>query len=249
MGRHLILTVHGIGEQKAGETVDAIVGTAVSTMPDAEPVKIQSDKIDLPDRTFSRDGGQTPMFPIHIRRVRPEPEQDDTRDAVFAEVYWADKSPAPNGFFLTAFDLLRVILGLGYIAMDNVSNVGTRFAGFFVHMFTWILFAGIAAANGVLLIGVGLLALNLVVVPLEADAARWLFLVHGGVVVIIGVYFWDYKCTSFYRKVYVHSYLVRLFGGGMLVFGLAISIDPPPLKWSGPIVRKRRIKDGNQTTQ
>ena len=25
--------------------------------------------------------------------------------------------------------------------------------------------------------------------------------------------------------------------------------DPPPLKWSAPIVRKRRIKDGNQTTQ
>ena len=25
--------------------------------------------------------------------------------------------------------------------------------------------------------------------------------------------------------------------------------DPPPLKWSAPIVRKRRIKDGNQTSQ
>jgi hypothetical protein len=25
--------------------------------------------------------------------------------------------------------------------------------------------------------------------------------------------------------------------------------DPPPLNWSAPIVRKRRIKDGNQTTQ
>ena len=27
------------------------------------------------------------------------------------------------------------------------------------------------------------------------------------------------------------------------------AIDPPPVNWSGPIVRNRRIKDGNQTTQ
>jgi hypothetical protein len=27
------------------------------------------------------------------------------------------------------------------------------------------------------------------------------------------------------------------------------AVDPPPLKWSAPIVRKRRIRNGNQATQ
>lgn len=235
MGRHLILTVHGIGEQKPGEMIDEIVGAATTpyvrkpTDPDSkpesfEPVDVHRDRIELPETSFDGAPRNAKFFPVHLRRVRKVNHTCNQDDAVFAEVFWADKSSAPSGFFWTAFELLRVILGLGYIAMDNVENTRGKFTGALVHGFTWVIFAGIAPANAVLLLGVGLLMLDLTTFRLQVDQILMLFAAHGLISATIGFWlsrdFWlSKKVPSLVKPL---TYLVRLFGFGMITFGVLI---------------------------
>ncbi|GFE48889.1 hypothetical protein So717_06420 [Roseobacter cerasinus] len=223
MGRHLVLTVHGIGEQKPGETVDAIVGAATTRFPDVNrvPVVVERDLIQLAEQEFNGSERRAKLFPMHLRKVRPVDGDDET---LFAEVYWADRSPAPVGPFRTIFDLLKVVLGLGYLAMDNVENNRGRFPIGVVHLFTWIFYGLVAPLNAMLAIGAGLLLAD--VTPLDIVASDipaaerswdkipliWVFFLHGALTLGVGVI----------TAARANTYLVRIFGRGMTALGVVM---------------------------
>lgn len=166
MGRHLILTVHGIGEQIPGETVDQVVGAATTWLDGnpEPPIEVQRGMIELAETTFDGTPRSAKLFPVNLRKVtKPSAPQDE---AMFAEVFWADRSPAPKGAIKTALDLIWVVLALGYLAMDNAEQTHSRadvasdqangrntLAARLVHLFTWIFFGTVATLNAYLLIG------------------------------------------------------------------------------------------------
>ena len=98
-------------------------------------------------------------------------------------MHWADISPAPFGVVATSLDLLRLILGIGYIALDNVeNNVARKNTGvkLLVPWFIWLFYAVIAPLNLFLLIGAfALLAdplvINFKTSPINTFAALTLF--------------------------------------------------------------------------
>ena len=224
MGRHLVLTVHAIGEQKPGETVDEVVGAATTEHPHSQrvPVTVEHDLIQLAETRFDGNPRNARLFPVHLRRVRPVTGTDET---LFAEVYWADRSPAPKGPFWTFFDLLRVVLGLGYLAMDNVENNRRWFPTGVVHGFTWVFYGVVAPLNVMLAIGACLLLLDMTPLEIVAMPSQgpdrdwsqipllWLFYLHGGLTFGAGVIvLWRWART----------YLVRIFGRGLFVLGIVI---------------------------
>ncbi|MDW4498126.1 hypothetical protein R5H30_09060 [Sulfitobacter sp. D35] len=220
MSDHLIIAVHGIGEQKPGETINEITGAAIAEVPPHErhPVEIERDVIELVEDGFTPEKRRAKLFPVHLRRVKKAmPGDDDDDDALFVEVYWADKSPAPKGPFWTAFDLLRVVLGLGYLAMENAESNRDFFPIGLVHLFTWIFYGLIAPVNAALLIGVVILLIDLTPVFTVGDnfPVRWVFYLHGVFTFIVGLYVW--------LRV-ARTYLVRIFGRGMTLLGVAISL-------------------------
>ncbi|WP_299656625.1 hypothetical protein [uncultured Tateyamaria sp.] len=232
MGRHLILAVHGIGEQKPGDTVDAIVGAATTDLVDPEapnpdkerqsngPVDVYRDLIELPEQEFDGTPRKARLFPVHLRRVRRAQSQDGDNEAVFAEVFWADKSPAPNGFFWTAFDLLKVILGLGYIGMDNVENTRGRASIMLFHAFTWAFYGLVAPLNAILLIGAVLLLIDMT--PLNIGThipTAAILLVQGLVALAIAGLIWVAARLT---------YLISIFARGLALFGALIV-----LIWAG----------------
>jgi hypothetical protein len=158
---HLILVVHGIGEQSCGETVDQVVAGAIARHPSrpvsdfAEaPISVQSSHLTLREQNFAEgsDDPVQPVFTCHTHTL--EPAGDGQQRAVFAEVHWSDLSPAPKGAIATILDLLKLILGLGYVAMDNVENTKTSlFDRGLVHFFNWVFYGGIAVINAMLLVG------------------------------------------------------------------------------------------------
>lgn len=235
MGRHLVLTVHGIGEQKPGETVDAVVGAATTRFPELDrvPVTVERDLIQLAEAEFSPEPRNAVLFPVHLRRVRPVGGSEET---LFAEVYWADRSPAPQGPFRTIFDLLRVVLGLGYLAMDNVENNRGWIAKGVVHLFTWLFYGLVAPLNAMLAIGSVLLLIELTpldIVPSTTAAETrsllqipliWLFFCHGFLTLGIGAFtLWKLAKT----------YLIRIFGRGMVGLGAVILILAVYGAWGG----------------
>ncbi len=170
MAKHLVLVVHGIGEQAPGETVGALTGAACSEATD-DPVVQQSSITRL-----AEDGPETARdpgyFPCHTHRVHRTGHSED--DTLLAEVYWADLSPAPTGPIQTFIDLLRLILGLGFLARDNARNgQGPRDmrAVELVNMFTWLMWGPIAGLNFFLLIAAGVVlamqAVGLVIPPVR----------------------------------------------------------------------------------
>lgn len=193
---HLILVVHGIGEQSCGETVDQVVAGAMAKHParpasdyaDA-PISVQSSHLCLTEKDFSKppDDSVEDVFTCHTYSL--EPAGDTQQRAVFAEVHWSDMSPAPKGAIATILDLLKLILGLGYVAMDNVENTKSHlFHRGLVHLFNWVFYGGIAVLNAMLLVGTVLLlgqnylpgAGYFTVIALNAGAgvALWLYLAH-----------------------------------------------------------------------
>lgn len=155
MTRHLILVVHGIGEQRPGETVDAVLGGALGQHRAdnrTDALDITDETVELPETTFAQNR-MPKTFPVHYRRVR-EAKTEDGPETTFAEVFWADKSPAPAGFFWTLLALIKLLLGIGYLAMDNAENNRGWLSNLVIHGFTWVFFGGIAAVNAMLLVGV-----------------------------------------------------------------------------------------------
>ncbi|MEM8879457.1 MAG: hypothetical protein AAGC82_02560 [Pseudomonadota bacterium] len=169
MAGHLILVVHGIGEQRPGETVDAVVAGAIAdherSQPDV-PLRIETDVLDVPEYAFppededaaSRSGlpRQMPHFPVHLRHVRPV-GQPAAPPTTLADVYWADISPAPDGQITTILDLIRTLLSTGYLALENAKGLGSVASHLCVLLFFWAFFAGMSAINTHLVIGVVIL--------------------------------------------------------------------------------------------
>ncbi|APX11039.1 hypothetical protein [Tateyamaria omphalii] len=226
MGRHLILAVHGIGEQKPGDTVDAIVGAATTDLVDGNskddprarrtngPVDVYRDLIELPEREFDGTPRNARLFPVNLRRVRPAQSDDSDNETVFAEVFWADKSPAPQGFFRTAFDLLSVILGLGYIGMDNVENTRTKSSIALFHGFTWAFYGLVAPLNAILLIGAMLLLIDTTGLQIGVHIPTAATLLAQGLIALaISALIW---------AVARMSYLIQIFTLGLAAFGALI---------------------------
>ncbi|MBU3030316.1 hypothetical protein [Paracoccus marinaquae] len=156
MQRNLVLVVHGIGEQQAGQTIDALTGGALRELGLPGPVESRVEMI-AEQRPGSR---QLKLFPCNIRRsVLPASQHNgfaEDQEVLAGEIYWSDLSPAPRGALATGFDLLRTVLTLGYLALDNVSQSGApanRWIRALVHVFVWIFYALIAPMNALLLIG------------------------------------------------------------------------------------------------
>lgn len=205
MAGHLVLVVHGIGEQKAGETVDAVMAGAIAeqeryqlangTTPDA--VEVQSDVLQIPQEPFSEDQKaprEMPHFPLHLRKLRKADDEAATQ-TTFADVFWADISAAPSGRVRTMVELTRTVLAVGYLAMENAKSQGSGASFFMVLVFAWLFFAGIASINITLAVGVGILLpvqfgglegfLDTKVPHWEA----WLTALSGIIVIVIGLVF------------------------------------------------------------
>ncbi|MBX2847344.1 MAG: hypothetical protein KTR16_03420 [Acidiferrobacterales bacterium] len=108
--KKLVLVVHGIGEQKAGETIDHLIGTITNQ----NAAKVQRDVKWLPDHHDNSIARQVESFPCHTRRIKL-----DESEVVAAEVFWADLSKAVSSRFRTLIDLVKTVLGIGYVVREN----------------------------------------------------------------------------------------------------------------------------------
>ena len=215
MGTHVTLLVHGIGEQVAGETVDEFVGAArhelnLDSAVVDHTVLLSEEEGTLPEA--HQKCKQLHQYPCQMRRLK---RGDD--DLLFAEVHWADLSAAPNGLFATVFDLLRLILGLGYLALDNVENNGGSGWGLIrclVHIFVWIFFLILAPINALMFVGsLGVLA-EAGGVSFGSGEGEWspTFL----------LFFLGAVLTSFagWSALRADTYLKRLFFSGTAILGI-----------------------------
>ena len=111
--KKLILVVHGIGEQAAGETLDDLAGAASEKN---KAARVQSEVRWLADEHDMGEGRDVELFPCHIRRVNREKSE-----LVFSEVFWADLSRGRSGVLATAYELVKGILGLGHAVRENAN--------------------------------------------------------------------------------------------------------------------------------
>lgn len=219
MAKHLVMVVHGIGEQQPGETVDQVLGGALAEHErrGGEACCIDDEVLELPESAFPDAPGDKTrdaiLFPVHVRRVRPaSPAPGDDRETVLAEVYWADKSPAPVGALWTIFDLIKIVTAIGYLALDNAENVKGGRAYKAVRLFLLAFFGIVTPTNALLLIGVLVLLLEGRAYDLTCEAwfcnytADATVAVVGILTAVFGT--WAYVA----RKDY---YLWRVFGAGM----------------------------------
>ncbi len=169
MADHLVLVVHGIGEQKEGETVDQVVAGAVGEheRQGRPPLTIRNQVVHLPEKKFADTEPDSPkrkqIFPVHFKRIfsdKANGAPGQQQETVFAEVFWADKSTAPSGAFATIFDLVKILLAVMFLAIDNAENVGNKAAYRVVQLFCIAFFSGVLAINGMLLMGVIVLAIE-----------------------------------------------------------------------------------------
>ncbi len=220
MDTHLIIAVHGIGEQQPGETVDEIVSAAttqhIKDDPLFQPVTVDRDVVELAEERFGDDGPRIgTFFPVNLRNVQSASSDEVTERAVFSEVFWADKSPAPHGPFWTIFDLLKIVLGLGYLAMENAESNRGKFSVGLVHAFTWVFYGLVAPMNAMLVVGCLILLLDLTPLwdQLTIETMGWVVLAHGFCTLAIGFSV---------RYMTAQTYLMRIFGNGLCLIGSAL---------------------------
>lgn len=164
--KNIVMIVHGIGEQRPGETIDRFVGAATDWLGLQGRVSGHTELLVERSRdsaAAAAPDGQMRLFPCPIRRVtipagtgadrhrRPEAEQE----IIAAEVYWADLSAASRGIPAVLQDMLHTVLALGYLALDNVRYAGTRsgVASALVSLYVLIFHGLIAPANALMLAG------------------------------------------------------------------------------------------------
>lgn len=239
MQRNLVLVVHGIGEQSAGQTIDALTGGAIREMGLTGPVDSRTEMIaeDLPDARQLR------LFPCTIRQtcIRADDRNGfaQDQDILAAEVYWSDLSPAPRGAIATCFDLLRTVLTLGYLALDNVAQGRApthRLIRSLVHLFVWIFYALIAPMNALLLLGSFAVLTDSLLVPLGPDGLR-----DSSLIAIIGAValtahllwrLWIRRPQASYLE---RSFMAGIGGLGLVTFltGVMLRMAPqaPPPGW------------------
>jgi len=155
--KHVVLVVHGIGEQEPGHTVDQVLGGAIAEheRQGGAEIDVQHVAFLLPEIPYAAESDaatrKAALFPLHTRRVRPTGAAT-TQETVLAEVYWADKSPAPRGPLMTVFDFILLIMGLGYMAMENVENTRGKVSQAVVHAFIVVVFGVLAPLNAMSLV-------------------------------------------------------------------------------------------------
>lgn len=106
--RQIVLVVHGLGDQQPGATVEEFVRE-----------RARRSAADLTERRVlhlleetSQEGSYTEKpFPSHVWRLRK-----DEKEALFAEVFWADISPLPGGIRGALVGLVQLIFGLHHVA-------------------------------------------------------------------------------------------------------------------------------------
>ncbi|MBO9398515.1 hypothetical protein J7400_17725 [Shimia sp. R9_2] len=194
---HLVLCVHGIGNQVAGETVDDVLSGAMEehNRQGQPPVVADETIVQLFETPYADYAGKsrieeknypgggagsstsTPIhhpeshempqregtqkkFPMHVKRVRKQGAPPKEIKTVMAEVYWADLSKEPKGAFATIFDLIKVVMSVGYLALDNASNTKSHSGYSAVVWFLWALIGGVVALNAALLMGALVLLLE-----------------------------------------------------------------------------------------
>lgn len=113
VAKKLALVVHGIGEQEAGETLAQLVGGAAGDRPHT----VTTDTRMFRDIHSNTDERAIDLFPCHIHRVTTHGSK-----VIFAEVFWADTSRSMGGRVGTLYELVKTILGLGYIVRENAAE-------------------------------------------------------------------------------------------------------------------------------
>jgi hypothetical protein len=111
--KKLALVVHGIGEQEAGETLAQLVGGVAGDRPHT----VTTDTRMFRDIHPNTDDRAIDLFPCHIHRVTTRGSK-----VIFAEVFWADTSRSMRGRVGTLYELVKTILGLGYIVRENAAE-------------------------------------------------------------------------------------------------------------------------------
>lgn len=244
MQRNLVLVVHGIGEQSAGETVDALTGGALRELGLHGPVESRTEMIaeDHPGAS------QLKLFPCTIRQgTIPASEGNhfaEDQDVLAGEVYWSDLSPAPRGAITTGFDLLRTVLTLGYLALDNVSQShqpANRWIRRLVHLFVWIFYTLIAPMNALLLMGSLLMLTDSFVVKLGPDTLQGATLIAILGALALGVYLvWRLRLRR-----PESSYLERSFMSGFGGLGLATMLSGLAVRAVLPAQTELVVRDLN----
>ncbi|MCF3972535.1 hypothetical protein [Paracoccus salsus] len=241
--RNLVLVVHGIGEQAAGQTIDALVGGAIRELGLPGPVESRTEMI----AEVTSDARRLRLFPCPIRQtVLPAGRHGFTKDqqVLAGEVCWSDLSPAPRGAIATGFDLLRTVLTLGYLALDNVSQShepAHRWIRALVHVFVWIFYALIAPMNALLLMGSILMLTDSFIIPLGPETLHGATLMAIlGAVAVVGHLAW----RSRLRRP-ESSYLERCFMSGFGALGAATLVAGLVVRMSLPDVPELAVIDMN----
>ncbi|WP_350333559.1 hypothetical protein [Coralliovum pocilloporae] len=202
----LVLCVHGIGEQKAGDTID----TLAAALEKNEAARVESecrwlvDEYKIPGSVESRFQDH---FQCHIRAFDTN-EQRTT----YAEVFWADLSRPRHGMVGVLYELILTVLGMGNIVRENVyaaygkGSASASLAGLFIGL----MHACIAPLN-LLLLAVVLLQLNEKVrtEPLLVMGLIWLGLIVSWL---------------FGKKGPFDSHLFNQFKAGLVIFAMALSL-------------------------
>jgi len=136
MAKKLALVVHGIGEQQAGETLDALVGGLTGDRPCTVGTELRHLRERDRDHPKDKDTRDKKLYPCHIRRVKQG--KDET---VFAEAFWGDISRGEMGQVRGLIDLFKLIMGLGHVVRENAAKIydspkafPRRAANFFVYL-------------------------------------------------------------------------------------------------------------------
>lgn len=163
-----VLVVHGVGDTGPGVTVDNFIAT-IDPKRDRLKPDGQVEVHRFPDSNTPA-GSPAPLdlklFPIHLRRATvcpgPGSPPDEPREAIFAEVYWADLSSIREGKLNLLLGLFSTVFSLRYLAdqaaiMPTATENSTRgevfargwarWLRFFLSLSAWVLCGPIAALS------------------------------------------------------------------------------------------------------
>lgn len=107
----VVFCVHGVGDSKPADLVDAVAPQVCAVRGAALPTPDQYEMVRLPD-------GKDETFPLFMRRAAFGPT-----GVLFAELYWADLSRSKPGFVGFLISLFLLVFGIRHIA-DQASDQG-----------------------------------------------------------------------------------------------------------------------------
>jgi len=108
----VVLCVHGVGDSKPTDLVDAVAPTVCAVRGAVLPAPDQYEMVRLPD-------GKGATFPVFMRRTAFGPTK-----VLFAELYWADLSRSKPGFFGFLISLFLLVFGIRHLADQASAQPG-----------------------------------------------------------------------------------------------------------------------------